>query len=314
MKYILVCLILFSISCSTFNQWTQDTSDTMSGSLSTAPKALDKAEENDLRRRVVVLPFANRTKYMNQNLGTYTSNMLSDLLVRTKNFVVVPVEETDRDPKTLMIDQDFDHIKIVEYGRQAGLNGVLYGVVDKVKVVRAGDEVGIIKQMSDIVEVGIRIVMIDIRSGQVLLDHPSVGRMEETGISLLFTEDSDGARNSNLDLARLKRAMYRAFLDVMPRIQKTAAKVDWSGRIVRLEGERIFLNAGQQTGLRMGDTLKVLEDGDDVYDPITSKLIGRAPGRMKGTVKIVNFFGKDGSLAIVESGAGFQEGDRIELY
>jgi hypothetical protein len=39
-----------------------------------------------------------------------------------------------------------------------------------------------------------------------------------------------------------------------------------------------------------------------------------APGRFKGFLKVVDFFGEDGAIAIVHSGAGFQEKDRVEAY
>jgi hypothetical protein len=81
-----------------------------------------------------------------------------------------------------------------------------------------------------------------------------------------------------------------------------------------MKGDRIYLNAGQMTGLQVGDTLKVLDDGEEIFDPVSNQLIGQSPGRVKGTVKVIAYFGKDGSLCVLESGGGFREGDRVELY
>ena len=42
--------------------------------------------------------------------------------------------------------------------------------------------------------------------------------------------------------------------------------------------------------------------------------IGKAPGRMKGTIEIVSYFGKDGAIGIIHSGSGFNENDLVEIY
>ena len=81
-----------------------------------------------------------------------------------------------------------------------------------------------------------------------------------------------------------------------------------------VKGDRIYLNAGRISGIQIGDILKVTEDGEDVYDPESGSLIGRVPGRLKGTVEVVSYFGKDGAIGIVHSGSGFHENDRVELY
>jgi hypothetical protein len=81
-----------------------------------------------------------------------------------------------------------------------------------------------------------------------------------------------------------------------------------------VSGERVFINAGRLSGLQVGDILKVTEEGDDVYDPENGRFIGTAPGRLKGTIEVVSYFGRDGAIAVVHSGSGFQENDRVELY
>jgi hypothetical protein len=71
---------------------------------------------------------------------------------------------------------------------------------------------------------------------------------------------------------------------------------------------------GKVSGLQVGDILKVSEDGEDVYDPQTGNYIGGVPGRLKGTLEVISYFGQDGSIAVIHSGSGFKENDKIELY
>jgi hypothetical protein len=38
-----------------------------------------------------------------------------------------------------------------------------------------------------------------------------------------------------------------------------------------------------------------------------------APGPFKGILKVVDYFGGDGAVAVIHSGAGFRERDRVEM-
>ena len=64
----------------------------------------------------------------------------------------------------------------------------------------------------------------------------------------------------------------------------------------------------------VGDLIKVLEPGSEIFDPDSGTLIGESPGQVKGTLEVVSFFGSDGSIAVVHSGSGFKVNDRIEMY
>jgi hypothetical protein len=112
----------------------------------------------------------------------------------------------------------------------------------------------------------------------------------------------------------IRAAVRTAFQGAIPNIIRAVEKLSWEGRVAMVSGERIFVNAGRLTGLQVGDIMKITEEGDDVYDPETGRFIGTAPGRLKGTIEIVSYFGKDGAIGVIHSGSGFQENDRVELY
>ena len=112
----------------------------------------------------------------------------------------------------------------------------------------------------------------------------------------------------------LEKLINDAFVDFIPSILSTMDRLSWEGRIAMVTGDRIFLNVGKISGLQIGDILKVNEEGDEVYDPQSGSYIGKTPGRLKGTLEVVSYFGQDGSIAVIHSGNGFKENDRVELY
>jgi hypothetical protein len=88
----------------------------------------------------------------------------------------------------------------------------------------------------------------------------------------------------------------------------------WQGHVAKVSGSKVYVNAGRTSGLVAGDILKVLTQGDDIYDPVTSAYLGRAPGQLKGTLEVVDFIGTDGAVSEVHTGGNFQEGDAVQLY
>ena len=82
----------------------------------------------------------------------------------------------------------------------------------------------------------------------------------------------------------------------------------------RLTLTKIYLNAGRKSGLNIGDILKVTTEGSEVFDPETGALLGVSKGEVKGTLEIIDYFGPDGTVAILHSGGSVTEGDFVQLY
>lgn len=88
---------------------------------------------------------------------------------------------------------------------------------------------------------------------------------------------------------------------------------EWSCRIVKIEGDKVFLNAGRLTGLQPGDRLKVFARGKEIYDPITGRSLGFATGDLKGELIIDNLFSVDASEAKIVSGTAMEIGDTVKM-
>ena len=100
----------------------------------------------------------------------------------------------------------------------------------------------------------------------------------------------------------------------IPRILKISRKLDWVGRVARIIGNKIYINAGRGSGLNVSDILKVITEGQEIFDPETGALIGVSKGEVKGTLEVIDYFGPDGAIAILHSGGSVHEGDFVQLY
>lgn len=90
-------------------------------------------------------------------------------------------------------------------------------------------------------------------------------------------------------------------------VRETAALVPWYGRVVSVDGSRVYLNAGKESGVRVGGTLQVYRPGKVVGT------LGFAPGKKVGTLEISGFVGTDGAFGVLKDGHKAEVSDLVGL-
>jgi hypothetical protein len=81
----------------------------------------------------------------------------------------------------------------------------------------------------------------------------------------------------------------------------------WYGRVVSVSGERVYIDAGAETGLKLGQKLLVYRGGESV------KGIGFAPGAHVTTFVVTDLVGPDGAYGTSADAVKVQPGDYVEL-
>jgi hypothetical protein len=88
--------------------------------------------------------------------------------------------------------------------------------------------------------------------------------------------------------------------------------IDWSARVIKVEKRRILINAGRLSGLQAGQNLRVYAKGSEIKDPNTKLSLGKAQGALKGTVKVIDFFGLDGAICEPLAAGKFKQDDMVK--
>ena len=177
---------------------------------------------------------------------------------------------------------------------------------------RVGDEVGLVRKIRARMNAKVQMRMVNTRNGSIILNETREAEAEEFTTRVAERASSD--RDLQDDPVLIEAVVIRAFQGTISRLVNSVQKLSWEGRVAMVKGERDYLNAGRISGLQIGDILRISEEGEDVHDPETGSYIGRVSGRLKGTVEIVSYFGKDGAISVLHSGSGFRENDLVELY
>ncbi|GLI39372.1 hypothetical protein KI811_11700 [Geobacter hydrogenophilus] len=99
-----------------------------------------------------------------------------------------------------------------------------------------------------------------------------------------------------------------AALDSMvEKIRGVARHVPWLCGIVAVEGEKVYINAGRESGIGIGQPLRIYRGGKVV------KGLGYDPGSMVGTLVVTGFVGPDGAYGTIREGEGAKSSDLVGI-
>ncbi|MBX2986523.1 MAG: hypothetical protein KF802_01380 [Bdellovibrionaceae bacterium] len=264
------------------------------------------------RKRVLVLPFLDANPARSPEFREKARQAFMMDLNKTGQVLAVDSNELKSDPKKFIANGEYVFKDYAASARNLGVSALLEGKIIDLKVKRSADNIGIIRKLTTSFEAVVRVRLANARGGREVFNTTKTVTIEQDGTRVGERVETDQYIRDNPQV--LMVIVKDAFLDFTPQIIGALDKISWEGRIAAFSGDRVYLNVGRQSGVQIGDLLRVTEDGDDVYDPESGGHIGRVPGRMKGTLEVVSYFGTDGAVAVVHSGAGFKENDRVEFY
>lgn len=264
------------------------------------------------RKRLMVLPFLDESEKRPQDLRDRARQAFIMDLNRTGDVIAIDSKELTMDLTRMMSGGQYKLQEIAKAAQSMGVNAVLEGKIKDIRIKRSSDNVGIVRQMSTTFEIVAQVRVVTGRAGREVFNTVKTVTVEEKGSRVGERVETDKFLANNPEMVEV--IVKDAFLDFTAQVMNSLDKVSWEGRIAAINGDRIYLNVGRVSGLQVGDLLKVIDEGDDVYDPESGSHIGRVPGRLKGTLEVISYFGNDGAISVIHSGSGFRENDRVELY
>jgi curli biogenesis system outer membrane secretion channel CsgG len=263
-----------------------------------------------LKRKVAVGRFTNETRYgrtfqvdaNNDPLGKQASDMLSTRLVVSQKFLVFERPDLDkvkaeqsisREPGLVGVDALIIG-SVTEFGRSTtGKSGLLSAT--KVQTAHA--------------KVELRIV--DVRTGYVFFTASGAGdATTESGEIAGFGSKAD------YDASLNDRAIGAAISDVQNALVSKLEERPWRTDILKVDGRQLYISGGMRQGLKVGDTLAILQQGERVKSGQTGFDI-TLPSKTIGQVRIMSLFGDnetdEGAVAQIISGE-VSDAQRSGLY
>jgi hypothetical protein len=263
------------------------------------------------KKRVMILGFWNDTPVGDDSLGTFAAEELKRELFLTKR-MLFPGEKLVSSVTKDFVDGDRVQVaQLVREGRRFGVSSAVVGRISKITFRQDREEVGILREAESAVIVDIEMKVFDIGSGREVSSYKRTGAASNT-TRVLFDKDSLANKEARAEIS--KQAIRDAVLKLVPDAILSLDKMDWQGRVAKIMGNKVYLNAGKASGILAGDILKVLSPGEEIVDPVTKAFLGRSEGFLKGTLEVSEFIGEDSAMANIHTGGNFQEGDVVRLY
>lgn len=283
------------------------------------PSVEDKAfrsratdDESGMRRRVIILPFLNLSPYASESASEIAKEEFIRHLTFSNEVISISSDDLGADINSYQVGDGYDIKKLLPQARKIGAHAILVGRIREVRTRKIGDSVGVIRKVRAEVKTRVDVEMYSLKDGESMAKETRGAVVEEEVTRVAQSSYTDRELRDNPDLVRA--VVKVAFKKMVQPILMVLRKMSWNGRVALVRGERVYLNAGRLSGLQVGDILRVTESKEEVFDPETGGYLGNITGRMKGTVEVISYFGKDGAVTVVHSGSGFQENDIVEFY
>jgi hypothetical protein len=124
----------------------------------------------------------------------------------------------------------------------------------------------------------------------------SVEIYDGMGAGLLSKIDAVIPANETKDPAGLNSAVSSSISLLAERARGMIALLPWHAKIVAVEDGKIYLNAGHEAGINLGQRLHLYRGGKVVQG------LGFDPGTRVGTLEVSGFVGSNGAIAVVKDG------------
>jgi curli biogenesis system outer membrane secretion channel CsgG len=262
-----------------------------------------------LKRRIGVVSFENKAPYAQARIGQTATDILITELVKSGKFIVVERDKMDKLLEEQKLGQSgaINPATAARVGKILGLNAIVTGSISQFGLKSEGKDFLISQSKQQIVECTVDIRVVDTETGQVLLADSGKGVSRKASGKFLGM-----GNQSKYDETLEGEALRAAIVKFVDNIISQTNKKPWSCLVAVSKGGSIYLNAGLESGLELGQKLDVFSQGDEIIDPSSGIVIGREEERI-GTIKVASFFGDNGSIASVISGSAPKAKDLCRL-
>lgn len=237
-----------------------------------------------MKRRIIVLPMTDETRYKEMYFGELATKILKSKLENTNAVICV-------DPGALNLKGE-----LTDPGNMTMLNEV-HGIQALLKGTLSDTVTG-----PSSVVFNANLFVYDTETGAII--------RQLSGKSLAsFSKESSDLKPGETKIKSMDASMELIATDLL----KSLLAIEWHTRIASIENGKVYVNAGRLSGLENGATLEVYSPGAQVMDTKTKMPLGKTRGMYKGELKVSDLFGVDASCAIPTQGGNFSTSDLIYL-
>ena len=242
-----------------------------------------QAQTGGLRYTVTVAEFENQSGWEGQiHLGHAWGTVMTDLLNRSGRFTVLG-ESSMR--AAALDEQDLGASgrtaggsKTPAVGQMSPAQLLVKGAITHVQTNTGGKGGGIgwgkvrVGGKKKTAEINATIYLVDSTTGQVVASTSVVGHSKSKSGTISYTDDDLGATFGGHKDETLPKAISEAVAQAVDWLVEQLPNVPWSGTVVMVRDEKVYINRGTREGVSQGQ-LFLVGQKDVIRDPDTGEVL-----------------------------------------
>jgi hypothetical protein len=265
-----------------------------------------------IKKKIALLTFYNESPMGGEDLAIVGTEEFRREVSKSREFLIdTEAESIFGNSKEVYAGGGVKLVQLARKAKMSGVNIVVFGRIKEARVRQKSDEIGFVRKVKSLAETFVEIKAYDVLANKELFTETVDGNISDDNLKFYQGETEDNLAYRQELLRYSVKVAVRKFV---PKIIQLGSRLDWMGRVAKIIGTKIYLNAGRSSGINLGDIMKVITEGQEVYDPESGAMIGTSQGEVKGTLEVVDYFGEDGAICILHSGGSVTEGDFVQLY
>jgi len=274
--------------------------------------------EAQLKKRVAVARFQDRSGAGYANIGDGVADMLATALVKTGSFMVLERQEMEK----VAYEQQFSNSSMVtpetaaQLGKILGAELLIIGSVTEfgTKESNVGGGISVfgagVKTKTARAAVDVRLV--NVVTGEIIAAETMKGEESSTGIAVRY-EDIDFSNFNSWDDTDIGIACREAIDGCVELVSENMTKIPWQGKILKVNTDgTIIMKPGSEGNVKIGMEFTVYRPGEEIKDPDTGLSLGAEESRI-GKIKVTeDMLNGKACKAQVLQGTTFLVGDLVK--
>ncbi|MCD6310123.1 MAG: hypothetical protein J7M18_05375 [Candidatus Eremiobacteraeota bacterium] len=241
--------------------------------------------------RIAVMDMETKARGVDHRVGDVLSEMVITALVKTGKYIVLERSEIHK----VLREQDLGSSgavtaeTAVKAGKLLGAQVVVTGTITEYTWFSSGGGI-IIKGIglgSKNAKLTIDLRLVDTTTGEIITAESASGTSTSTALGAgAYVDDIwiAGGFGKNDPMGKAVRDAVGKIVEI---ISKKTGDIPWQARIVKRDGEKIYMNIGKNGNIRPDEVFTVYSRGEELIDPETGLSLG-AEEKQIGRIRITD--------------------------
>ena len=273
-----------------------------------------KAPDGDLKKRVAIAFFENKTAFVDKGLEeTFLKNLVEAIETSCQDILVLVPDDSDYPDDLANLPGQasglIDNFNLAKTGRQLGLNMVVTGAL--IEITNHKETRGILwfKDIHNYVQVQVMTEIYDTQTGAKLLDRSYTRKIEDDEVLYVDGSYYDLTdQTGNISTHIINDALKSIAADMGEQICEAVVLQPWKGYITSIFAEKVVISSGEKVGIAPGDIFEVYDCNGVVKGVEKHRFF--IPGLKTGEIKITAVY-PDHAEGVLFSGQNIQAGCSI---